>query len=118
MGTYCLWYLQDEEPPLWPKHKIFLSHSGVQKGFTDRLCEALERVNHSPFFDTRSDSLRKGKPFYPPLMTAAQTCRVAVLVLSEEFFTASKWPIMEVNEFVKTQKSDEPVWILPLYFQI
>lgn len=108
----------DGTEPCWPKHKIFLSHSGVQKDFTEHLCKELERVHHFPFIDKRSDSLRKGERFYSTLMTAAQKCRVAVLVLSEQFFTASKWPMMELNEFVKAQKLDKQLRILPLFFQI
>ena len=106
--------------PIWePKHKIFLSHSGAQKAFTEHLCEALERAHHFPFFDRRDDSLRNGEEFYIPLMKAAKECRVAVLVLTREFFENTTWPMMELNEFVKAQKSTNTrLKILPLFLGI
>ena len=90
-------------PRLEPKHKIFLSHSGTQKNFTAQLCEDLIRVSHFPFFDKRPDSLPKGKEFPSLLFKAARQCWVAILVLPEEFFTRSKWPMVELNEFVQAQ---------------
>ena len=83
------------------KHKIFLSHSGGQKDFTWQLGEDLERVHHLLFFDRRDDSLPKGEKFPPLIIEAAKKCCVAVLVESEEFFTRSKWSMIELNEFVR-----------------
>jgi hypothetical protein len=102
-----------------PKHRIFLSHSGAQKDFTEHLCDELERVQHFPFFDRRDDSLRKGERFFSPLIKACNECRIAVLVLSEEYFTNSKWPMMELNKFVKAQEStNSGLKILPLFLEI
>lgn len=104
-------------PCLEAKHKIFLSHSGAQKNFTEQLCMDLERIHHFPFFDKRPDSLRKGEKFPPLIFKAAKECHVAVLVLSEEFFTRSKWPMIELNEFVQAQASTNThLKILPLFF--
>ena len=75
----------------------------MQKPFTEHLCEKLEAIQHYAFFDKRLDCLRKGEKFYPPLMKAAEECLVAILVLSDEFVTKSKWPMMELNMFVKAQ---------------
>lgn len=111
--------LQPMEPSWEPKHKIFLSHSGVQKAFTEHLCDKLQAVHHYPFLDIRDDSLPKGEKFFSPLMKAVKECRVAVLVLSDEFFTNSKWPMMELNEFVKAQEStNSRLKILPLFLGI
>ena len=100
-----------------PKHRIFLSHSGAQKNFTSQLCEDLIRVSHFPFFDKRLDSLPKGEEFPPLLLKAARQCRLAILVLSEEFFTRSKWPMIELSEFVQAQAADNrSLKLLPLYF--
>jgi hypothetical protein len=111
--------LESPDPSLEPKHKIFLSHSGAQKNFTWQLCEDLGNVNHFPFFDRRDDSLPKGEKFPPLIIDAAQKCRVAVLVISDEFFTRSKWPMTELNEFVKAQGSTNPdLKILPLFLGI
>ncbi|KAG0615271.1 hypothetical protein M758_5G028000 [Ceratodon purpureus] len=105
-------------PKLEPKHKIFLSHSGAQKDFVRQLCKDLEAETHFPFFDQRSSSLLKGKKFAPEIIAAAQQCRVAVIVLSEEYLT-SKWPMIELVEFVKAKKSDNPeLELFPLFFKI
>ncbi|KAG0616769.1 hypothetical protein M758_5G140600 [Ceratodon purpureus] len=105
-------------PKLEPKHKIFLSHSGAQKDFVRQLCRDLEAETHLPFFDQRSSSLLKGKKFAPEIIAAAQRCHVAVIVLSEEYLT-SKWPMLELVEFVKAKKSDNPeLELFPLFFKI
>jgi hypothetical protein len=105
---------------LEPKHDIFLSHSGKQKDFTELLCRELERWGYNPFFDIRDDSLPKGKKFPELIFHAARQCRVAILVLSEEFFTNSKWPMLELAAFVDAQKRNSgkespDVYILPVY---
>jgi hypothetical protein len=106
--------------PCWdPKHKIFLSHSGAQKDFTEQLCEDLNRVHHYPFFDKRPDSLPKGEKFPERILEAAKQCRVAVLVLSKEFFTRSKWPMIELSAFVQAQEStNRTLRILPLFLDL
>ena len=108
------------DPVLEPKHDIFLSHSGKQKDFTELLCRELERWGYNPFFDIRDDSLPKGKKFPELIFHAARQCRVAILVLSEDFFTNSKWPMLELAAFVDTQKRNagkgsRDVYILPVY---
>ena len=98
------------------KHKIFLSHSGADKTFVRHLCEHLERVHHFPFFDVRDDSLPKGKKFPQLIFQAAQQCQLAILVVSEDFFT-SKWPMLELASFVEAQTSNNPrLEILPLFY--
>lgn len=102
-----------------PKHNIFLSHSGAQKNFVEQLCTDLERVNYNPFFDKRPDCLPKGETFPPLILKAAKQCRAAILVLSEEFFTRSKWPMIEFNAFVQARASTNPcLKILPLFLGI
>ena len=104
------------EPCLEPKHKIFLSHSEAQKDFTWQLCEDLERVHHFPFFDKR-DSLSKGE--LDVLLHAMRHVQLVVLVLSDDFFTSSKWPMLELVEFVKAQESTNThLRILPLFLGI
>ncbi|KAG0606394.1 hypothetical protein M758_9G137800 [Ceratodon purpureus] len=106
----------DWEPELEPKHKVFLSHSGVQKNFTEQLCLDLERLQYCPFFDKRPESLPKGQKFPELIFQAAQQCRVAVLILSEEFFTKTKWPMLELEAFVQSQnKNPQRIAILPVY---
>ncbi|KAG0556582.1 hypothetical protein KC19_11G064700 [Ceratodon purpureus] len=109
----------DTDPRLQPKHKIFLSHSGAQKDFVEQLCEDLERFHHFPFFDKCEDSLPKGERFPELIFQAAKQCRVAVVVVSEEFFTRTKWPMLELDAFVKAQKKRNGYpRILPLFFKL
>lgn len=108
-----------------PKHTIFLSHSGAQKDFTGFLFRALKDAHYAPFFDADDDSLRTGEKWYTTLIQAARQCHVAVLVLSRDFFTRSKWPMMELNEFAKIQKRDDSgvslgpkLKVLPVFLNI
>ncbi|KAG0601145.1 hypothetical protein M758_11G087100 [Ceratodon purpureus] len=93
------------------KHTMFLSHSGAQKGFVEQLCEDLERAKQVPFFDKRPDSLPKGEKFAQLIFQAARQCPLAIVVVSEEYFTRSKWPMLELGAFVQTGKCT----ILPLF---
>lgn len=102
-----------------PKHTIFLSHSGKQKEFTRFLFNGLNNACYLPFFDASDESLRKGEEWFPTMMDAARQCRVAILVLTDDFFLNSKWPMIELNEFAKAKKGSNPkLRILPLYFGI
>lgn len=99
-----------------PKHKIFLSHSGAQKYFVENLCKDLEDHHRFPFLDIRPRCLPDGQKFPPHIIEAAQQCSLAVVVVSDEYFT-SKWPMIELVEFVRAQKSGKNphLKILPLF---
>ena len=111
MSTFCSsWKLE-------PKHKIFLSHSGAQKPFVEQLCKDLEACNHFAFFDQRPTSLPKGEKFAALIIDAAQRCQVAVVVLSE-MYLSSKWPMLELVEFVRAMKSgNKSLRLLPLFYK-
>ena len=112
--------ISKDDPILQSNHKIFLSHSGYQKDFVEELCGDLERQYRFPFFDRRSSGLPKGERFLELILRAARQCELAVVVLSEEFFT-SKWPMIDLNTFVQTRlqqeglKSNTKLKILPLF---
>jgi hypothetical protein len=101
------------------KHKIFLSHSGAQKGFVEQLCVDLEaRGCFFPFLDQRHHSLPKGKDFVQLIKEAAQLCHVAVIVLSDEFL-CSKWPMIELAEFHAAQQAgNHRLNMLPLFYKL
>lgn len=101
-----------------PKHEIFLSHSGAQKDFVDQLCVDLERVSYIPFFDRRHASLEKGATFPDRIFDAIRKCRLFVVVLSEDFFTKTKWPMMELAAAVAAQSENPNLKLLPLFFKI
>lgn len=102
-----------------PKHKVFLSHSGAQKDFVEQLCIDLERCDRYPFFDKRRSSLPVGMKFPKLLFAAIQQCEVGVVVLSEEFFSETKWPMLELVEMVRSSKRLEAsIIIVPVFFGI
>ncbi|KAG0611358.1 hypothetical protein M758_7G135500 [Ceratodon purpureus] len=110
--------MREDDPILEPKHKIFLSHSGAQKDFVEYLCGELERRHHFPFFDRRASSLPKGERFPELILKAAQQCKMAVVVISEDYF-ASKWPMIELNAFVQARsRSNTRLKILPLFYKL
>lgn len=94
------------------RHNIFLSHSGAQKNFAEQLCVDLERANQSPFFDRRPSCLPRGEEFAQRILTAAQECELAVVVISEEYFSRSKWPLLELAAIVQAPSRPK---ILPLF---
>jgi len=99
------------------KHTIFLSHSGIQKPFVEQLCKDLEAQNYYPFFDQRSSSLPKGEEFSSLIIDAAKKCQVAVVVLSKEYLS-SKWPMLELVEFVSARESkNKNLKLLPLFYK-
>jgi hypothetical protein len=91
---------------------VFLSHSGRQKDFVEQLYVDLKRAGINVFFDKKS--LVKGKEFPEHLRKEASTCKIAVAVLSEDFFTASSWPMAEIITSVEAEK---PI-IYPLFYLV
>ena len=79
-----------------------------------RVRDALERNAYCPFFDEDPECLPKGEFFSPQIKTACELTDVAVLVLSDEFFT-SKWPMIELSIFIREQMRREGMKILPLF---
>ena len=95
---------------------VFLSHSGQQKAFAERLCVALEQCYLHSFFDKRDDSLPIGENFAERIFEATKQCHVGMVILSDKFFT-SKWPMMElVAKVEETRKRN--FTIIPVFFGI
>lgn len=82
-----------------------------------RVRDALERNAYCPFFDEDPECLPKGEFFSPQIKTACELTDVAVLVLSDEFFT-SKWPMIELSIFIREQMRREGMKILPLFMKV
>jgi len=99
-------------------HSIFLSHSGAQKSFVEQLCLNIKRYDRYPFFDKCRDSLPIGCHFPSLIFDAIKRCRVGVVVLSEEFFSQSKWPMLEFVAMVKRQTHDPNFIIMPVFLHI
>ena len=77
----------------------------------------LERYDRYPWFDKRRDSLPLGENFPGLIFQAIRECQVAVVVLSEKYFT-SKWPMLELNALVTAQMENMNMKILPVYVRI
>lgn len=77
-------------------YDIFLSHSGAQKDFVEHLSAELARVcgQYSVFFDR--DAIEHGEQISTTILEYARTCKLAVAVVSEEYFTRSRPPMMEL----------------------
>lgn len=103
--------------------RIFLSHSGVQKGFVERLHRRLSIVYTSDcvFFDT---NMKKGVYFNKEIFQAIEQCELAIVVMSPDYFR-NKWPMVELAKIVEAQKSQKqpemspkkPL-IVPLYYKL
>lgn len=101
-----------EAPKLKLGHQIFLSHSGADKEFVRILAKELENRWYNPFFDEQS--LPKGEiVLMDNILKEVQYCKLAILILSEEFFTINKNPMMEVIAFVRSK-----VRLLPLFYRL
>jgi hypothetical protein len=99
-------------------HSIFLSHSGAQKSFVEQLCVDIKRYDRYPFLDKRRDSLAIGCHFPKVIFDAIEKCRVGVVVLSEEFFSRSKWPMLELVAMVKRRTHDPTFIIMPVFLHM
>ena len=99
---------------------MFLSHCGAQKDFAEQLCLDLEKHDQNPFFDKRQSSLPIGETYPNLIFDAIQQCQVGVLILSEEFFSKSKWPMVELVALVKELKkaSNSSKKIIPVFYCI
>jgi hypothetical protein len=76
-----------------------------------QLNEDFKACDRYPFFDMEDYSLPIGEVFPPHIFEAIQQCVVGVVVLSEEFFTCSHWPMTELVEMVKFKKKIVPIFL-------
>ncbi|KAG0589462.1 hypothetical protein KC19_1G022000 [Ceratodon purpureus] len=99
--------------------EVFLSHAGKQKPFVIDLYNDFIKWPRcptiKPFFDQSDDSLPKGEEFPELIFEAAQKCTVAVVILTKEYVT-SKWPMLELLAFVKAQKTNPALKLLPVFY--
>lgn len=87
----------------------FVSHAGENKPFARSLLEAIEAANVATFFD---DDMAMGTVAGDEMITRAANADQGVVVLSRPFLT-KKWPMMELNLFIK-----HGIRIHPLYYGI
>lgn len=102
------------------RYHVFLSHAGSEKPFVHDLYHDFVRWSTSLniFFDQSVESLPKGEPFPERILEAARNCDVAIVILSKAYVT-SRWPMLELIEFVKAQKTTKPgLKLLPVFYNI
>ena len=97
---------------------MFLSHSGIQKSFVEQLCLDVERSDRVPFFDKRRESLPIGEHFPNIIFQSIQQCQVGVVVLSKDFFSCTKWPMLELVAMVKLKLQNSNFKIIPIFLGI
>lgn len=100
------------------KHKIFLSHSGAQKDFVEQLCLDIQTHDRYPFLDIQRNSLPIGVHFPNEIFKAIRHCQVGVLILSKEFFTRTKWPMLELAALVNMKNQNAKLIIIPVFLGI
>ena len=115
---HCFSLICRDESLLKCKHIIFLSHSGAQKSFVEQLYLDIKAYDRCPFFDKCRDNLPIGCDFPHLIFEAINQCQVAVVILSKEFFSSSKWPMLELASLVKRKLSDPYLTIMPIFFNI
>lgn len=75
-------------------------------------------MNQYPFFDQDSDSLPKGERFPSLILSAAEQCLLAVVVLSEGYL-GSKWPMLELSTFVKSMEGgNSKLKLFPVFYKL
>lgn len=97
-------------------YDIFLSHSGAQKEFVEHLNAELGRVcgHYSVFFDR--DAIQHGEQISATILEYAKSCKLAVAVLSEEYFTKSRWPMMELAaSYAASKDGDDVPCLFPVF---
>lgn len=100
-------------------YDIFLSHSGAQKEFVEQVfIEFAQQYGHcSVFFD--KDSIKHGDSIESNIVENAKTCMIAVAVLSEEYFTRSKAPMLElVASYTASMNGNGVPCLLPVFFEL
>jgi hypothetical protein len=112
-----VWWYRDHQT-LEPRCMVFLSHSGIQKGFVEQLCLDIQRCDRVPFFDKQRESLPIGEHFPKLIFQAIQQCQVGVVVISEDFFSRSKWPMLELVAMVKKKMQNPNFKIIPVFLGI
>ena len=71
-----------------------------------------------PFFDQRQDSLPPGENIPTLIFDAVKKCRVGVVILSEEYFTRTKWPMLELVAMVNSKLENTELIIIPVFLGI
>ncbi|KAG0621966.1 hypothetical protein M758_3G062300 [Ceratodon purpureus] len=89
-----------QKDPRAPDHlsrAIFVSYSETETEFVERLCKDMEQAELSPSFGNFSDREELARR----VEAAAEECELAIVVVSEEYFTRSEWSMVELAALVE-----------------
>ncbi|KAG0562446.1 hypothetical protein KC19_9G147000 [Ceratodon purpureus] len=92
------------------KHEVFLSYSRKQRDFVEQLDKDLRNCGYSPFFDRDRYSLPVTENTTDNIRAAIRQCEVGVVVLSEDFFSLTVWPMLEMAYMVECKTRIMPVF--------
>lgn len=105
-------------PTMSRHYDVFLSHSGADKEFVEQLSKELTQYegDFGVFFD--KNSIKYGEKI-SVILESARTCKLFVAVLSEDYFTRSKPPMMELAASYTASKDGNGVpCLLPIFLAI
>lgn len=99
-------------------YDIFLSHSGAQKPYVKYLNAELTRLcgHDSVFYDR--DAIEHGEQISTSILEYARTCKYFVVVMSEEYFTNSRPPMMELAASYTAGQAENGIPSLPCLFPV
>ncbi|KAG0587677.1 hypothetical protein KC19_2G182800 [Ceratodon purpureus] len=92
------------------KHEVFLSYSRKQRDFVEQLDKDLRNCGYSPFFDRDRYSLPVTENTTNNIRAAIRQCEVGIVVLSEDFFSLTIWPMFELAYMVECKTRIMPVF--------
>ncbi|XP_031099662.1 TMV resistance protein N-like [Ipomoea triloba] len=97
-----------------PKYNVFLNFRGrdTRQTFVHYLYEALRSKGIIAFRDDKS--VNKGEPIRRELFHAIEECRIAIVILSENY-AASEWCL---EELVKIMKCKKRLTIFPVFYDV
>ena len=93
---------------------VFICHAGEDKLFAHLLCDCLLSLNLRCFMD--EDTLRSGKDPPQTMEAAVRSTQLAVVLLSEEFFT-KKQPQLELRWFLGGARHSRHV-VMPVFLGV
>ena len=91
--------------------------------FSTSICALMQHDRH-PFIDKLRRSLLVGERFLHLIFDAIRQCQVGVVVLLEEFFTRTKWPMLELKlelvVMVEETKNlfNQKLKMIPIFYNI
>lgn len=94
---------------------VFISYSRKDEDFVKKLSIDLKLSGVKPFVDIWE--IKVGDSIAGKIMEGMKNCKYFIPVFSENFFLASNWPEIELNNALMLQGEKEEKFILPLVIE-